>query len=117
MSYVFTRQVFYITQGDTLPNLDYIPMDGYGEPVAVQAGDTVVFNMRKQGGGPPVVDRSPAVVVAGSPAYFRYAWQPGDTDEAGEFVGEFEWDNAGRPETFPNHDDAELWVRIRDDIG
>lgn len=116
MLYVFTPQTFYIAQGDLGPALDYLPMDGNGDPVPVAPGDSVVFSMRPQGGGDPIISRAAAQVVDAEPPYFRYSWAGGDTDLAGQFVGEFEWLNAGLPETFPNHDTAELWVLIRDDI-
>jgi hypothetical protein len=119
MNYVFTPQTFYIAQGDRLPPIGYVPMDGNGAPVPVAEGDPVVFSMRPQGGGAAVIDRAPAAVIAGdlgAPNYFQYAWADGDTATAGTFVAEFEWMNQGLPETFPNHDEAELWIRIRDDV-
>ena len=102
---------FSIKRGDTSPTILYTL-----SPKVNLSGATVVFNMRGLS-GPAVVDRGPAEIV-GDPmdAVVSYAWQPGDTAQAGYFRAEFEVTYAdGSVETFPN---AEfIGVNIGRDLG
>lgn len=109
-------ETFSIAQGDLLPLLEYIPQDGNGTAVAVQVGDTVVFNMKNVRTGVVKINRGAAEVIAGSPSYFRYTWVTGDTDTAGTYQAEWEWLNATKPTTFPNNDASGFLVKIKDDI-
>lgn len=79
-------------------------------------GATLVFNMRAAGGGAVKISRAAATIGSDAKGtYFLYNWQPGDTDTAGDFEGEFEATLAGGlVETYPNDDYIE--ITIMDDI-
>jgi len=105
--------MFYLARNDLLPVLTVTPKDGDGATVVIANGATVVFNLITVNGGAVKVSRGAAVALSGA---LSYTWASGDTDTAGDFRGEFEWNNGGKPETFPNHKAGELIVRIHPDI-
>lgn len=97
---------FTIKRGDTGPTLRYAL-----QPTTVDlAGATVAFNMQGK------LVRAPARIVTASPPVVEYAWQAGDTDEAGRKAAEFEVRYAnGAVETFPGAD--YLIISIVPDLG
>lgn len=99
-------KTFTIKRGDTDPALRYAL-----QPETVDlSGASVVFNMTGR------VVRAPARIVSASPPVVEYAWQPGDTDEAGRKSAEFEVTYAGGAiGTFPNAD--HLVINILPDLG
>lgn len=106
--------MFYLSRNDLLPDLSVTPRDSLGYAVAVPDGATVVFSMVSMDGKTLKVLRQPATASGGT---LTYEWQEGDTDTAGDFRAEFEWDNGGLPQTFPNNEDDRLIVRIHPDVG
>lgn len=97
---------FTIKCGDTDPALRYAL---HPETVDL-SGASVVFNMVGQ------IVRAPARIVTASPPVVEYAWQAGDTDEAGRKSAEFEVTYAdGAVGTFPNAD--HLVINIVPDLG
>jgi hypothetical protein len=109
-------QTFYISQGDLLPVLEYIPQDGDGNDFNVMPGDSVVFSMRNTRTGVVKISRAEASIEGGSPKYFRYVWSSGDTSEAGTFDAEFALTEEGKEVTFPNNRRSGLRIEIADDI-
>jgi hypothetical protein len=105
-------RIFTIKRGDTSPALLYALF-----PSTINlAGSTVVFNMRKRRTEEVKVDRSPASVVAGTDPVLQYEWDAADTDESGEFEGEFEVTYGDSTiETFPNK--GYIPISIDEDIG
>lgn len=106
--------MFYLARNDLLPVLSVTPRDSAGAAVPVPDGATVVFSMVSLNGGPAKVLRQTATASGGT---LTFAWRAGDTDTAGDFRAEFEWDNGGKPQTFPNNQQDRLIVRIHPDAG
>lgn len=98
-----------IKEGDLLPhvgaNLTVTNADG-STSIPPLTNATVRFRMRSANGGAMKVDATglPSVVVDDlATAAVRYIWQPGDTDVAGDYFGEFVVTYPGViPETFPD---------------
>ena len=103
-------ETFTIKRGDTLFLLLY-ELD----PATVDlTGATVLFNFRPRNGAMLFSRAATAPVLTGKPTV-AYAWQAGDTDEAGLFEAEFEAAYPdGRRVTFPNK--GFIQVIITDDI-
>src|SRR5689334_12703764 len=80
---------FYIKQNDTAPKIKALLKDATGAPVAMGTVDEVRFNMRKLGDTLAKVD-AVATVTNSLTAEVEYAWQAGDTDDAGTFYAEWE---------------------------
>ncbi len=95
---------FTIPQGDLLPAIEEVLLDGFGEPVQLPEGTTVQFVATRRREDLPIVD-APATIVDGSRGHVRYAWADGDTREAGEFLYVWIVEFAGvpnKPQTFPS---------------
>lgn len=79
----------------------------------------VVFIMTSVDGGTPTVNRSAASVTevdaAAGIVTVTYTWVAGDTDTAGTYKGEFEFDLTGGPATGPT--DGYVEIRIVEDLG
>jgi hypothetical protein len=110
---------FKIKQGNTAPVLKAVLQrtdeDGEVEgPADLSGVDTITFTMRNKTSLVVQVNEAEADVV-GDPTLgeVEYEWQPGDTDVAGNFLGEFDvtYTN-GKTETFPNGEDGFL-IKIR----
>lgn len=100
-----------LKRGDTLPIFDAILRDAMGDPIDLQAGDTVALFMR-QAGPPRAAKISGAACIIVAPGALpddpdrgriTYAWVPADTDTPGKFELEVRLTLAGGGvETFPN---------------
>lgn len=91
---------FIIKRNDTGPVLEAQIQDASRAAVPLH-GATVAFNMGAAD-GTVLVNRASVDIADPEAGIVRYAWQPGDTREAGIHRGEFEvtfFD--GRVETFP----------------
>ena len=98
-------ETFTIKQGNTSPGIEYT-LGNYAVGFGILAGATAVFKM-SPGGGISTVN-APAVVF-NPDGVLRYAWEVGDTAEAGIYSGEFEVTFVdGSVETYPN----EGYIRI-----
>lgn len=79
----------------------------------------VVFIMTPASGGTPTINRAAATVVTVDSANkfvtVRYDWGAGETDTAGTYKGEFEFDLTGGPGTGPT--DGYVEIRIVEDLG
>jgi hypothetical protein len=99
---------FRLKRGDTSPALRYAL-----SPAVNLSGATVVFSMKRLGGG-VVIDRAPASVQPASTV--QYVWGENDTETAGLYLAEFEVLYADESvETFPNA--GSIVVYIAEDIG
>ncbi len=101
--------------GDTRPALNVILKDGNGTVVDV-TGLTIVFTMRRRRDRTRKVDRRSVTINDGSAGDVEYRWQTdgADTDEPGEYVGEFEVDfGSSSIETFPNNRANELVITLK----
>ena len=102
--------IFKIKQGDLRPYLkvQLVNLTEEGEVEGPQdlTGATIVFTMKnKAADADPVLVIDEAVAdIVGDPVegWVQYEWEPGDTDIAGSFLGEFEASYSGEPLTFPN---------------
>jgi hypothetical protein len=107
----------WVKQGDTAPPVVRTLKDFDENPVNLTDAD-VVFNMRRIHGDQEPVIEAGVVDIDGDPTsgVVTYEWQPGDTDEAGGFYGEFEvtFDD-GSVETFPN--DGYVRIAIVAELG
>jgi hypothetical protein len=105
---------FIIKQGDTQPSLAATLSDDNGA-IVIPGGATVSFVMRKAADAcgcscedesapvrPAVKVSRAAVIVNGAAGQVRYDWAAGDTDEAGDFSGEFKVSVAGAITTYPS---------------
>ena len=105
---------FLIKQHDTQPSLAATLSDDSG-PIVIPGGATVSFVMRRADDGcgcscddegnvvrPPVKVSRAATIVNGALGQVRYDWAAGDTDEAGNFSGEFKVSIAGAITTYPS---------------
>lgn len=94
--------VFFIKEGDRLPNITGTVRDGDGE-IVILTGCTVKFIMSRTPGGTPVINAAAALIALGVTGRVTYAWGAADTTTAGTFYGEFEITfPGGLLETFPN---------------
>lgn len=106
---------FTIKKDDLEPalNATLVAVDG-GAALDLTTASGVTFRMWKQRatGGAYKVNRAASIVsaIAGT---VRVNWQAGDTDEVGDFLGEFvvTW-AGGRPQTIPTA--GALHVRVED---
>lgn len=79
----------------------------------------VVFIMTPVGSSTPTINRVAASVVSvdtsAKTVTVRYDWAAGETDTAGTYKGEFEFDLTGGPATGPT--DGYVEIRIVEDLG
>lgn len=112
-------ETFEIKQGDTEPAIEATITDQAlatdelpdGPPISL-AGCTVEFRFRNQRRGSQL--RTGAATIVGDPAdgVVSYAWQPGDTDVAGAYSGEFVATRTvdGGERTFPSGNATVGWT-------
>ncbi len=101
---------FNIKQGDRRPYLYAVlgPVEedeGTGEVTLTPqdlTGATVTFNMRDSAGN-VVIEAATVIVDDAEAGAVHYAWQAGDTDVSGSYVGEFQALYGVEAETFPNN--------------
>jgi len=100
------EQVFKIKQGDRRPYLkgQLVTLDEDGEVEGPQdlTGATVVFTMKNPKTGVVIIEEGPTTVLDIANGNVQYEWQEGDTDLAGDFLGEFEATFGDEAETYPN---------------
>lgn len=105
---------FTTKQHDRRKYLRATAFDATGSVVDL-TGLTVVFNMWRKEDKALKVNRSTANITDPASGEMEYRWQAGDTDEVGEFEGEFETlDGDSLPLTFP--DEGYIQITITDDI-
>lgn len=98
------RTDFYIKEGDRAPFLEAIAIDEDGEIVDLTAAVGVTFSMNNPGDDAPKIESSAASIVApATQGLMRYQWGASDTEDPGNYDGEFEveWSD-GTKTTFPN---------------
>lgn len=79
-------------------------------------GATVRLRMRARGASVLTIDNALCTIVDANAGHVRYEWQPGDTNNRGEYIAEFPTVLAnGLPATFPNGGGYVL-VSITEDI-
>lgn len=95
---------YQIKQGTTLPTLRVQLLDGANNPVNISTATSVLFRMSRNPGTTPLIDASASNLDDGTEGlrgYVEYAWQAGDTDVPGNYVGEFIVDFGSASEGFP----------------
>ncbi len=111
-----SAQIFYLKRNDTDSELQVTLKDADGAAVDV-TGATIVFTMFKKGRANPKVNKASVTLTNASSGIVTYSWVAADTNEAGEFLGEFQVTYAGsRIQTFPNREEDRLIVIIRKDL-
>lgn len=92
---------FTIKEGDTTPALHVTFLHPDESPVNL-TGASVVVTIRPRAGGDLLVDALAQIVGNPLDGAVEYAWQPGDTDEAGDYDAEWvvTWPLGGE-QTFP----------------
>jgi hypothetical protein len=98
---------FLIKQNDRYPSLQAVIADDQGNPVDL-SGASLMFAFAKMpacdapdGTLPTLMFKNAAVIVTPAAGLVRYDWADGDTASAGNFVGEFEVDIAGKKWSAP----------------
>lgn len=105
-------QTFYIKSGDTSPSILY----ELSPASVILTGASVFFLLSRSPGASPEFRKAGSVHVASGTPTVRYDWEAGDTDEPGNFYGEFEVTYAdGSIETFPNK--GYISVVVTKDLG
>ena len=111
--------VFTIKRGDTRPPLEITGRDATGAVIDMTGGLSIQFQMklRQHLGNPNVpmkVDAAGAFVDAPT-GLIKYTFVGADTDEIGEYAGEFVYTASdGEPRTIPNP--AFITVRVVQDV-
>lgn len=110
------NEPFYLKRGDRRPPLEALLTDAAGAAVNLATATAVRYSMRATLDRRAVVASQDAQVVTPAEGLVRYSWQAGETDVAGQYLGEFEvqWGDETL-QTFPN--DRDIVVEIRDDLG
>lgn len=104
---------FRIKRGDVRPVLEFQLTDDDGTAIDL-TGASVQFLM-KRGSNAPKVNKA-ATITTATEGRGQYAWVTSDTDEVGEYDGEFEVTHSdGDLETFPS--DGYLSVVVEQDLG
>jgi hypothetical protein len=104
---------FIIKRHDTLPSLTATLKNFLG--LAIDLTNTsVFFTMRDATTGAVKIDTQPCVIVSGIAGIVSYPWTTTDTDDSGEFMGEFEIEYTSGKMTVPTIDS--LTVVILEDF-
>jgi hypothetical protein len=94
-------ELFTLTAGDTVPNLQAVLADSEGDAIDLTDA-SVQFHLAEPRGGDTIIDE-PADVIDATSGLVRYRWHVDDTDEPGRYRAEFEVTYANDDvETFPN---------------
>jgi hypothetical protein len=80
---------FYLAQGDRLPPLPLTATNGDGTPLDLTSVSTLTFSMVNRVTGEKKVDAGTVTVIDAPNGRAQYSWSATDTDEWGEFAGEF----------------------------
>ena len=105
-------QDFYMGEGDTKADLQVTLLDGADAAVDV-SGSTVVFTMLNTRTRRRIVDRQSVTLVTAASGIVKYPWSAGDTDEPGEYLGEFEVTFSDSSiQTYPNNRADRLRIHI-----
>lgn len=99
----------YLKVGDVLPRLRKNLQNGDGTAVDLTGG-TVTLRMRAVRGGAVKIAAGAVSIVDAPTALVEYAWQPGDSDTAGQFDYEWVITYSGNTETVPNNGYGELTI-------
>ena len=106
---------FYIKQEDTAPPLTATLVDENEAAVPLTNASGVVFHMIDPGNGTPKIEDGAVSIIDAPGGRVSYLWQAGDTDDPGDYDGEFEvtWDD-GTKTSFPNF--RYMRIKITKDI-
>lgn len=103
----------YAKQGDLQPPLEDVLTDGAGVVMNL-TGATVIFAMALDVDRVVLVGGAATVVGAATDGRVRYAWQVGDTDVPGVYLGEWHVDyGSGNVVRVPNAGYATVLVTAR----
>ena len=106
-------EIIYVKRGDRNPPLELSLQQANGTPINLSHVDYVKWLMKDE--SELKIDEHVTIVDA---AYgmIKYEWKTGDTDDPGNFLGEFEITyNDGTKLTVPN--DEYITVIILEDLG
>ena len=111
------QQDFYISTGDSDPELQVTLKDADDAVVDV-TGATITFSMRRKGRREtPIVDREAVTLVTPSSGIVKYSWPTDGTDTPaqGDYDAEFRVTySGGRIETFPNSKKNKMIVHVQE---
>ena len=107
--------LFAVLEKPTVPVPDPANPAHWAPLDEIALATVINFVMRRKGEN-EVVQKAPCTILVAAEGTIEYQWQPGDTDDAGEFEYEFEitWPNA-EPQTIPR--DSYFDLTIVPDIG
>jgi hypothetical protein len=103
MCYLMAKVDFFITAGDTLPNLNAQLLDASGVSVNLTGATEVTFQMALDGSGILAVN-SAADIVNAPQGDVMYSWQDGDTAAPGSYLAVFKVTQPGGSQTYPPGD-------------
>ena len=107
---------FKIRQGDTKDDLEVTLRDAVEDAVDV-TGATVKFSMWGARDHRIKIKEGSVTLVTPSSGIVKYVWQDGDTNQDGDFEGEFEVTYSGGDiQTFPNTRSNVLTIDIERQI-
>jgi len=106
---------FTIKANDRKPDLVVLCLDAAGAAVDLTTASSVKLIMSSSVGATPKVDAA-ATITDAATGEVTYAWQAGDTDTPGRYIGEIEvtW-SVGVVQTFPS--DGFLDIRVAGELG
>lgn len=102
---------FFIKQNDTGPSIQAVLTDSTGRTRSMTNASSVRFNMSKED-GTNVISGGIGAIDNAAKGMVSYAWQAGDTAEAGIYNAEFEITYVNdQVETFPNNSYIKVIVK------
>lgn len=114
-----SQQDFYISTGDSDPELQATLKDADDAAVDV-TGATITFSMRRIGKrGTPLVNRESVTIVTAASGIVKYSWPTDGTDTPaqGDYDAEFRVTHSGgRIETFPNSKQNRMIVHVKEGL-
>lgn len=103
---------FYIKENDTSPSLIATLRNADRTVIVLSTDDAVKFHMRREKDNALKVDSTGVTILSATGGRVQYDWSTGDTDTAGEWLGEFEITSAGGAvATVPNSCDIPIHIR------
>lgn len=105
---------FYLKTGDLAPPITVALKYDDGSAVDLSDADSVVFRMKRHGTEVGLVEADAVIDNDPTTGKAEYAFQSGETDEAGNYDGEFSvvW-GAGAPVPGPQTFPSSSYVRIK----
>lgn len=105
---------YTIKTGNLEPTVNVVLEDSDGAAVDLTDADGVTFRFSAKGAEIAEFDRAATIDAPATSGSVTYEWQAGDTDVAGNYLGEFtvSWPT-NRPQTYPVNTFITIKVKAR----